>query len=683
MRKTAAGFLVGLGAAAVVLGADLLFTLLGGGTGVNPLQTVELKTYDWRLTRTARPETARQDIVLVEIDEFSIRNLEPYAGGWPWPRVVHSMLLDYLSRGPAKVIVYDVNFAEPDDQGSFEFGSATLSGAESDQYLADSIKAAGNVILLADATYEAGEGGSREFPDAGFALDAPGIIERRVVFPPFGGLASVSAGLGHNLFVLDPDGPLRHTVPFVRNGDRELPSLGLSAALKVAGIGPDKAQLKGTILTLGDRAMPLSSRRVRTQTGTDVFFWGLINFRGAAFLEDLKSRTYPTYSAFNLLSSEQQLLSGGKPDIDPAVFRDKLVFVGVTGVGLFDVFQTPFGTVKMPGINIHAAVADDVLSNRFMRPESRGITLASVLAMALAVGALAVRIPAWWATAVTAIIVAGFAVVATRAFAGGYWLNLSQPALAASVALFGGVGYQYFVEGREKRKMKRLFGQYVSKDVYDQLVNNPALARLGGQRREMTVLFSDIRGFTSHSEKGEPEDIVQTLNEYFTRMVDIVFKHKGTLDKFVGDMVMALFGAPLDDVDHAEHAVDAAIEMIVELNRLNEQWTAKGRPALDIGIGISTGPMIAGNIGSEAIMSYTVIGDTVNLGSRLESLNKQYNTRIIISDATRAALPDRYIFRPLGDVVVKGKTRPVAIFEVVGPALENTSSPAEEKEAQL
>ena len=668
MPKSAAGFLAGLGAAALVLGADLLFTLLSGGTGGNPLHTVELKTYDWRLTRTVRPETARQDIVLVEIDEYSLRNLEPYAGGWPWPRVAHAMLLDYLARGPAKVIAYDVNFAEPDDQGSFEFGSETLSGAESDQYLVDSVKAAGNVILLADATYEAGEGRSREFPDAGFGLDAPGIIERRVVFPPFGGLAPASAGLGHNLFVLDPDGPLRHTVPFVRNAGRELPSLGLFAALKVAGIGPDTVQLKGSTLAMGDRAMPLSSRRVQTQTGTDAFFWGLINFRGAALLEDLKTRTYPTYSAFNLLSSEQQLLSGGKPDIDPAVFRDKLVFVGVTGAGLFDVFQTPFGTVKMPGINIHAAVADDVLANRFMRPESRAITLASVVAIALAVGAFAVRIPAWWATAATAVIVAGFAVVATRAFSGGYWLNLSQPTLVASFALFGGVGYQYFVEGREKRKMKRLFGQYVSRDVYDQLVNNPALARLGGHRRQMTVLFSDIRGFTSHSEKGEPEDIVQTLNEYFTRMVDIVFKHKGTLDKFVGDMVMALFGAPLDDVDHAEHAVDAALEMIAELNRLNGQWTAKGRPALDIGIGISTGPMIAGNIGSEAIMSYTVIGDAVNLGSRLESLNKQYNTRIIISDATRAALPDRYMFRPLGDVVVKGKTRPVAIFEVVGPA---------------
>jgi adenylate cyclase len=418
-------------------------------------------------------------------------------------------------------------------------------------------------------------------------------------------------------------------------------------------------------------------RRVRTQTGTDSFLWALVNFRGPALLEDVKSRTYPTYSAFNLLSAENQILSGDKPDIDPAEFRDKIVFVGTTATALYDVFQTPFGTVKMPGINIHAAVADDLLSDRFMRPESRRATLVAVFILALAVGAIATRIPAWWATGITAMVIAGYAALATWQFAAGYWLNLSQPTLAVSFALFGGVGYQYFVEGREKRKMKRLFGQYVSKDVYDQLVSNPALARLGGQRREMTVLFSDIRGFTSVSEKGAPEDIVQTLNEYFTRMVDIVFKHKGTLDKFVGDMVMALFGAPLDDADHAEHAVDAALEMIDELQTLNERWTAEGKSSLDIGIGINTGPMIAGNIGSEAIMSYTVIGDAVNLGSRLESLNKQYGTRIIVSDATRAALPDRYIFRPLGEVVVKGKTRAVAIFEVVGhrgriPAAEQT-----------
>jgi adenylate cyclase len=254
----------------------------------------------------------------------------------------------------------------------------------------------------------------------------------------------------------------------------------------------------------------------------------------------------------------------------------------------------------------------------------------------------------------------------TRLFSGGYWLNLSEPILASSFALFGGVGYQYFFEGREKRKMKKLFGQYVSKDVYDQLVANPALARLGGQRREMTVLFSDIRGFTTVSERGQPEEIVGMLNEYFTRMVDIVFAHHGTLDKFVGDMVMALFGAPLDDPQHADHAVAAALEMITALGELNLRWKAEGRAELDIGIGVNTGPMIAGNIGSDAIMSYTVIGDAVNLGSRLESLNKQYGTRIIISDATRQRLSGSYRLRPLGDVVVKGKTQPVAIFEVAG-----------------
>jgi adenylate cyclase len=184
----------------------------------------------------------------------------------------------------------------------------------------------------------------------------------------------------------------------------------------------------------------------------------------------------------------------------------------------------------------------------------------------------------------------------------------------------------------------------------------------------MTVLFSDIRGFTTVSEKGEPEAIVATLNEYFTRMVDVVFRHQGTLDKFVGDMVMALFGAPIEDPDHAEHAVAAALDMVHELDQLNVHWREQGRPTLDIGVGINTGPMIAGNIGSEAIMSYTVIGDAVNLGSRLESLNKQYGTRIIISESTRQQLKSQYTLRPLGDVVVKGKTTAVAVFEVVGRA---------------
>jgi adenylate cyclase len=245
---------------------------------------------------------------------------------------------------------------------------------------------------------------------------------------------------------------------------------------------------------------------------------------------------------------------------------------------------------------------------------------------------------------------------------------MSQPLSAMGLALFAGTAYQYFVEGAEKRVVKKLFGRYVSKDVYQQLITNPSLAELGGKRRDMTVLFSDIRGFTTVTEKGDPEDLVAQLNEYFSRMVEIVFRHKGTVDKFVGDMVMALFGAPLDDPGHAEHAVTAAIDMVKELGELNRKWASEGRAQLDIGVGINSGEMIAGNIGSSSIMSYTVIGDNVNLGSRLESLNKDYKTRVIISDATRQRLPGNYEIRSLGDVVVKGKTRPVAIFEVVVPS---------------
>jgi adenylate cyclase len=213
--------------------------------------------------------------------------------------------------------------------------------------------------------------------------------------------------------------------------------------------------------------------------------------------------------------------------------------------------------------------------------------------------------------------------------------------------------------------VKRLFSRYVSKDVFDQVLQNPELAELGGKRRTMSVLFSDVRGFTAITERGEPEALVAQLNEYFSRMVEVVFAHRGTLDKFVGDMVMALFGAPLDDEAHADHAVSAALDMVRALDELNRKWQSEGRPALGIGIGVNSGEMIAGNIGAETIRSYTVIGDAVNLGARLESLNKDYRTTIIISDRTRRLLRKSYNLRSLGPVTVKGKSESVEIFEVV------------------
>jgi adenylate cyclase len=216
------------------------------------------------------------------------------------------------------------------------------------------------------------------------------------------------------------------------------------------------------------------------------------------------------------------------------------------------------------------------------------------------------------------------------------------------------------------KAMLAAFGKYVPKNLVQQLVGSGEVPQLGGERRSLTVFFSDVRDFTRISEEVRPERLMEFTSEYLEGLVTVILEHHGTVDKFVGDMVMALFGAPLDDAAHAEHAVEAALDMVDALHELNARWQAQGREPLDIGIGINTGPMIAGNIGSEAIMSYTVIGDAVNLGSRLESLNKQYGTRIIISQTTRAALDGRYLIRPLGEVVVKGKSEPVAIFELTG-----------------
>ncbi|MBE3071560.1 MAG: adenylate/guanylate cyclase domain-containing protein, partial [Acidobacteria bacterium] len=388
----------------------------------------------------------------------------------------------------------------------------------------------------------------------------------------------------------------------------------------------------------------------------------LIRFRGPVL--SAGRPTYQEHSFYDLFYSQQQLLAGEKPFVDPAIFKDKIVVIGTTAPGLSDLFTTPFAFGKMPGMQIHASVIDDVLSSHFTHPAPGWATAAALVAAALLVAVVSVFAGLWATLAVAMAALAALLFGSLALFERGLWVRLAAPGLAVALATFGGVAYQYLVEGREKRKIKQLFSRYVAPDVFHHLMADPSRAKLGGHRREMTVLFSDIRGFTSVTERGQPEEIVAQLNEYFTRMVHVLFEHRGTLDKFVGDMVMALFGAPLEDPDHADHAVETALAMRRELAALNRDWASRGWPALDFGIGINTGDMVAGNIGSDTIMSYTVIGDAVNLGSRLESLNKQYQTHIIISENTRALLKGRYHIRSLGEVVVKGKTQPVAIFEV-------------------
>jgi adenylate cyclase len=671
-RKLLAGLALGAGTAALVL------LLAAAGA----FETAELKAYDWRVRLAADPASVNRDIVLVEINDTTIRDLAPVLGHWPWPRVAFSILLDYLHRAPARVVALDLLFTEPDVVQQYDLNGQTMSGAASDQALAESVKTSGNVILLADAVNEGVMNGTQAssapaWRDPGYRL-GPAIEERPIVLPPVTALMDAAAGLGHNFLALDADGPARRMAPFIRQGRHYVPSLGLAVALRAAGIAPHDVALDGDVIVAGNRRIPLVPVTVRDAydaSKTHQQWTMLVNYRAPALVDG--KRPYPSYELRHLLFSEQQILAGEKPLVDPAVFKDKIVFVGLTASGLMDVFPTPFGPRgTMPGIQLHASMADSVLSGRFIRPASNASRIATVAIVAAGVGLLSAFLPFAAALTAAAAILGGWTWFAAAAFKGGLWLNLTQPLAAGAIALFAGTAYQYFVEGREKRVVSRLFGRYVSKDVYAQLIAHPETAELGGTRRDMSVLFSDIRGFTSVTERGNPEEIVSQLNEYFSKMVEVVFRHGGTVDKFVGDMVMALFGAPVDDPDHAEHAVRTAVDMVGELAVLNGRWAGEGKAQLDIGIGVNSGDMIAGNIGSSSIMSYTVIGDNVNLGSRLESLNKEYRTRIIISDATRTRLTGAFDTRSLGDVVVKGKTKPVAIFEVRVP------SPIQSREEQ-
>ena len=644
-------------------GIGLLSALLALLVGRLPFaDVVELKTYDWRMRETAGSARARDDIVLVTIDEESLRGLEPLVGRWPWPRLVHAQLLNFLARARPRAVLYDVLFTEQ-DRRKFFVQDEEWTGADSDNALADAARTL-PVVFPGDAVPEALEGQSGPppalpaLPGLKLPLDLPAEL-RPVFVPPMAPLVPATRVVAHNFAALDADGPWRRYVPFVRYQDAVVPSLAVATAALAQGIdgsaigySPGSVRVGGGLLTL---AASGSSGATRQRSPID--------FRSR---RSDGSTPYPRVSFYRLFYAEQQALAGETPVEAPDRFNDKIVVVGATASALDDVFTVPTAG-KVGGLEVHAAVLDSILSGRTLAPAPPVRALALTVGSAVAFGVIASLAGPWLTMALATMAWFAVTLFATRQFELGVSYPLVVPLVGLALTTLGDIAYEYFVEGREKRRVKRLFSRFVSKDVYRQILADPDGAHLGGQRRMMTVLFSDIRGFTTVSEQGQPEAIVAQLNEYFSRMVPIVFAHRGTIDKFVGDMIMALYGAPLDDPDHADHAVETALAMSAALAQLNREWAALGRPELDIGIGINTGEMVAGNLGSEDIMSYTVIGDQVNLGARLESLNKEFHTRVIISESTAAALKGRYDMRALGEVVVKGKSVAVKIFSVGEP----------------
>lgn len=646
-RRVLVGLIVGVVAAALAIGWSRL--PWGGHDGFEAL------TFDRRLA--ANPSNGRPEIVFVEINESTLQILAPRVGRWPWPRLIHAGVINYLSRAGARAVIYDVQFTEADLQGNYQF-DRLISGQESDDELVRAVRRAGNVILLADATYEGlrttGTGDAdcpKPEPPGTVYSPSAGVADRPCIRLPFPALRDAAAAVGHNFNVKDSGGVSRALHPFVRSQGVAVPSLGLAAVL-VGTVTPAEAvRSEPSTLIVGDARIPL-------RENGQALLW----LRGPYAAE--RGDAFARYSFIDVLLSEQQATKGEQPAIPESAFAGKIVFVGTTAAGLGDVHASAFEG-SAPGMFLQATLTDNVLAGEFMRPASRASSMLVTIGAAITAGMLALTLSVWWAVLAIGVASLGFVFAATRAVASGWWMPLVAPLAAATAATVGGLAWQFFVEGRAKREVKRLFSRYVSPDIVRQLMDNPSIARLGGDRREMTVLFSDIRGFTSVSETGSPESIVEQLNEYFTEMVDVLFRHRGTLDKFVGDMVMGLFGAPAHDAQHADHAVACAIDMSRRLDQLNARWRAAGKPALDIGIGINTGEMIAGNIGSEAIMSYTVIGDAVNLGSRIESLNKDYGTRILISEATKGRLTIDVRTRKVGDAHVKGRREPVVIYEVL------------------
>ncbi|MBA2565309.1 MAG: adenylate/guanylate cyclase domain-containing protein, partial [Gemmatimonadetes bacterium] len=492
-----------------------------------------------------------------------------------------------------------------------------------------------------------------------FALPEPAPAARdfATVDVPLAPLLRAAAGVGGINLSADPDGVARREHLVYRYGGAAYPSLPLAMALGgPAGHGRLRDSGGSLILRLaGPEEGTARTRRLPLDEGR---LW--IHWRGP-----YAERPYRVVPVSRLIQSYVQISQGAEPDLDPAQFAGAYVLVGSSATGVADIVPTPFGANE-PGVMVHASILDTVLTGDVLAPASAPVRLATVVAAGLVTGLVVAAIPGAAASVgAFALLLAAFSALAVGAFLRGVLLPWAAPAAASAVAFSGAMVGGYMTEGRRKRELKRAFSKFVSPEMVETIARDPAAFRQTADRRELTVLFSDIRGFTSLAEELPPEEVARSLNEYLTEMVRIVFRNGGTLDKYIGDAVMAFYGAPLPRPDHALAACRTALEMLEALETLNAGWAAAGRPRFEIGIGINTGEVVVGFIGDyERRMDYTVIGDHVNLAARLEGLNKDFGTRILLSEWTYNRVR-RYIeAAPLGAVRVKGKEHTVSVYSL-------------------
>ncbi|MBN1615448.1 MAG: CHASE2 domain-containing protein [Deltaproteobacteria bacterium] len=640
------------------------------------IRFMELRALDLRMVSRGKVAPGGETVI-VTIDEKSLKEL----GRWPWPRTTMARLLDKLKAYGAKAVGFDVVFAEPDENASLKtiaeitrearqmgIQDRRLSAlierkralADTDAALARSIRNAQNVTLgyffhtsqrdithlsqedielqaesIANSRYQFVQ--SKTTPDDSLLIHAYAAVTN--LLP----LTDAAENSGYFNAFPDSDGSIRWSPLVIKFGENYYSSLSLSLLLQYL----NWPALSLRLADFGAEGVNLD----RLFIPTDEYGRMLVNYLGPA-------ETFPHYSVCDVLNDR----------LAPEKFRDKIVIVGATATGIYDLRVTPFSAV-FPGVEIHATVIDNILHKNFLKHSAwtTFLDVCSIILFGLIMGIAVSRIRAVQGMLLALALLVAFGIVNAAVFSRfNTWLNMVFPVLTMVAVYLGITIYRYVTEEREKKKIRGAFQYYLTASVINEMLKDPSKLKLGGDKKDLSVLFSDIRGFTTVSERLTPEELVHLLNEYLTAMTDLVFKYDGLLDKYMGDAIMAVFGAPLDQPDHAMRACRTALDMMEELHVLQKKWSAEGKPPLDIGIGINTGEMVVGNMGSLMRFDYTVMGDSVNLGSRLEGINKEYGTNIVISEFTQAVVKDSLFCRELDSVRVKGKKLPVRIYELLG-----------------
>jgi adenylate cyclase len=590
------------------------------------------------------------NVVIVAIDDRTLK-----LGSFRTLRhSYYAQLVDKLSAAHPKVIGFDMMFPDPD-----------LSHPDDDRQFGESLSRAGNVVLgmwldlesTAAATevhetnltpeLESLVSEKQVFPaeinSSGTARQTSELIKGRTLQLNLSELMEGAYSFGFVNFHPDAEGRLRYQPQFIDYQNHLYPSLDIQLLRKYLDAPSPVIEETGEQmerLTVGDHQIPI-----------DKFGRYMVNFNA-------KAGTFQTVSMIDVMEDR----------VSPNVLKDKIVLIGPVAVGLGDIRPTPFDPI-MPGVELHATVIDNILTGRYLyrNATTNFVDIAIVLTFGVLLGLYLPRLNASRSVFYSLLLLALFTVANIMSFSHLHWvLGFVYPGMGLFVTSGSMIAWKYWTEEREKKRTKETFKYYLDQHVVEQVINQPELLKLGGEKRELSVLFSDIRGFTSFSEKMAPTEVVQFLNQYFDKMQGLIFQYKGTLDKLIGDAVMCFWGAPIETRDHALRAVVTALEMIHSVDDLRSVLILPGGAKFEIGIGVNTGQMVVGNMGSETRMSYTVMGDNVNLGSRLESLNKYYGTRILISDSTFEAVRHLVFCRELDTIQVKGKTQAVTIYEPMG-----------------